>query len=52
MSRSEGGPDGQDRPEGDIVIDGQIVGSVTWTVIDVDDGKDPMMDPTVPTSSE
>ena len=27
-----------------IIIDGRIVGSVSWTVVEVDDGNDPMME--------
>ncbi|CAN5515466.1 hypothetical protein BH20CHL7_BH20CHL7_17760 [soil metagenome] len=30
--------------EDGIVLDGSIVGSVAWTVIDVDDGVDPLME--------
>jgi hypothetical protein len=34
------------RVEGDTILDGRIVGSVGWTVIDIDDGRgdDPMLE--------
>jgi len=32
------------RVEDDIIVNGRIVGAVSWTVVEIDDGGDPMME--------